>query len=117
MFNVGLDGITPQHGAIPVKAENNWWGLRATAARRPTPARRSRRRTNPPFPENPVNGAAGRRRHGHVSSDAVDFFPFRNGSQSDPNTGEFAVFDAPGPVNDAAPTVTLDDRQARPTTR
>jgi len=39
--------------------------------------------------------------------DAVDFRPFRSGIQSDPNTGEFAIADVPGPVNDAAPTVTL----------
>src|SRR5262249_39443506 len=41
------------------------------------------------------------------TSDAVDFYPYRNGFQSDPNTGEFIVYDAPGRVNDNAPSVTI----------
>ena len=101
VFNVGLDGTTA-NTAVPVTAENNWWGLRA----------RHQRRNNgpgdladhqPADPGEPGQRHAGRRRPGDTS-DAVDFFPFRNGPQSDPQTGEFAVIDVPGPVNDAAPT-------------
>jgi len=56
VFNAQLDGAAA-NTAAPVKAENNWWGLRYTAvttnagpAISPT--------TNPPNPENPVNGTA-----------------------------------------------------------
>lgn len=104
VYNAQLDGTTA-NTAVPVKAENNWWGLRVTSvtanagpAISPT--------TNPPAPENPVNGAAVADGAG-TSSDAVDFFPFRDGFQSDPTSGEFPVLDVPGPVNDLAPTVTL----------
>ena len=51
--------------------------------------------TNPPIPENPVNGAPTPDGSG-TTSDAVDFFPYRNGSQSDPNSGQWPVSDAPG---------------------
>ena len=72
----------------------------------PTPARRSRRRPTRPLPENPVNGTATPTARA-TTSNSVDFFPYRNGPQSDPNTGEFPVLTAPIPVNDAAPTVDL----------
>src|SRR5262249_27261094 len=112
VFNVGLDGTTA-NTTTPVKAENNWWGLRTSAvttntgpaispvntATPPVP-------TNPPAPENPVHGTAIADGTG-TTSDAVDFFPYRNGFQSDPNTGEYPVFDVPGPVNDNAPSVTI----------
>jgi hypothetical protein len=104
VFNVQLDGTTA-NTAVPVKAENNWWGLRTGAlATNPGPAISPT--TNPTPPENPVNGTAIPDGTG-TTSDAVDFFPFRNGFQSDPNTGEFPVIDVPGPMNDTAPTVTI----------
>ena len=55
--------------------------------------------TNPPYPENPVNGAPTARRLDRL----VDFLPFRSGPQGDPNTGQFPVVPAPIPVSDAAP--------------
>ena len=108
VFNVGLDGTTA-NTATPVRAENNWWGLRGTAAggTNPPPPNTGPAispTTNPPIPENPVNGTGVVDGQG-TTSDAVDFFPFRNGPQSDPLTGEYPVFDVPGPVNDSAPSV------------
>ena len=109
VFNVQLDGTTA-NTAVPVKAENNWWGLRTGAvAANAGPAISPT--TNPPAPENPVNGAAIADGTGNTS-DAVDFFPFRNGFQSDPNTGEFPVLDVPGPVNDARADGDARHRQA-----
>lgn len=103
-YNVGLDGTTP-NAANPLGAIENWWGLAVNAttgnagpAISPT--------TNPKYQENPVNGTAEADGSG-TTSNTVDFFPFRNGSQSDPNTGEFPVVYAPLPVNDAAPTIGL----------
>lgn len=104
VFNAGLDGTTP-NTAVPANAENNWWGLRASGNPTNTGPAISPT-TNPPVPENPVNGAAIADGEG-TTSDAVDFFPFRNGYQSDPDSGEFPVIDAPLPINDAAPTVSL----------
>ena len=42
VFNAQLDGTTA-NTAVPVQAENNWWGLRANATDQPR-SRRSRRR-------------------------------------------------------------------------
>ena len=56
VFNVGLDGLTPATGTSQVKAENNWWGLRGSANPTNTGPAISPT-TNPPTPENPVNGA------------------------------------------------------------
>ena len=110
VFNVGLDGVTP-NTAVPVRAENNWWGLRpASAGGGANNGPAISPTTNPPIPENPVNGAAAA--DPSLGSDTVDFFPFRNGPQSDPNTGEFAVYDAPGVVNDTVPTVGLTTDKA-----
>jgi hypothetical protein len=68
--------------------------------------------SNPPFPENPVNGAAVPDGAGTTSS-TVDFFPYRNGAQADPASGQFVVFDAPRPVDDAAPTLALVSDRAQ----
>src|SRR3954470_3423261 len=99
------DGTRDANTAVPVKAENNWWGLGPFNAINNGPAI-APTTSNPPPPENPVNGAPVSDGAG-TTSDAVDFFPFRNGVQSEPNSGEFPVFDVPGPVDDAGPTVTL----------
>jgi hypothetical protein len=104
VITLNLDGTTA-NTTVPVKAENNWWGLRTgTVTTNAGPAISPT--TNPPSPENPVNGTAIADGTG-TTSDAVDFFPYRNGFQSDPQTGEFVNPDVPGPVNDMAPTVTL----------
>ena len=55
--------------------------------------------TNPPYPENPVNGAPAPDGAG-VTSTAVDFWPYRSGPQGDPNTGQHGVMPAPIPVDD-----------------
>jgi len=105
VYNAQLDGTTA-NTAVPVNAVNNWWGLRTGNVTTGNPGPVISPTTNPPAPENPVNGTAipdGTA----TTSDAVDFFPFRNGFQSDPNTGEFPVLDVPGPVNDSAPSVTI----------
>jgi hypothetical protein len=108
VYNVQLDGVTA-NTAVPVKAENNWWGLRTGNVTTGNPGPAISPTTNPPVPENPVNGTAVPDSVTPASntSDAVDFFPFRNGFQSDPNTGEYPVIDVPGPVNDSAPSVTI----------
>ena len=110
--NQQLDGTTA--AATAMTAENNWWGLRFTGvtnnvgpAISPT--------TNPQVPENPVNGAP-IADPACVSTDgtpvnnstAVDFCPFRNGTQGDPNTGQWPVVNAPLPISDARPTVDVD---------
>ena len=107
VFNAQLDGATA-NTAVPVRAENNWWGLRA--ATRPTntgPAISPT--TNPPVPENPVNGAACRRpaRLGRGRLRAVPRRPAvgPDHAASSPSTTR------PGPVNDTAPTVGVCDRQ------
>ena len=110
--NQELDGTTP--AATPMAAENNWWGLRFTSvtnnvgpAISPT--------SNPPVPENPVNGTpvadpacVATTGAAVDNSTAVDFCPFRNGTQGDPNTGQWPVVNAPLPVSDAGPTVEID---------
>ncbi|WP_028057522.1 right-handed parallel beta-helix repeat-containing protein [Candidatus Solirubrobacter pratensis] len=104
VFNAKLDGTTANTD-VPVKAENNWWGLRFGAVTaNPGPAISPA--TNPPVPENPVNGAGVADGTG-TSSDAVDFFPYRNGFQSDPDSGELPTVDAPLPVSDAPPSISL----------
>ena len=110
-INVELDGTTP-NTATPFAAENNWWGLRSTAVTPPNAGPAISPTTNPPFPENPVNGAGVPDGTG-TTSNTVDFFPYRNGSQADPDSGQFVVFDAPRPVDDAAPTVSLSSDRAQ----
>jgi hypothetical protein len=117
VYNVALDGTTP-NTALPVIAQNNWWGLRYTSATsNPGPAISPL--SNPPVPENPVNGspvvdATCLPTTGPAvpNSDTVNFCPFRNGPQSDPTSGEYPVVDGPIPVNDASPTVSLVSDQA-----
>jgi hypothetical protein len=123
-LNVQLDGTTPATGnvnASPTQnltnllvAENNWWGLYDTAATNPGPAISPT--TNPNAQENPVNGTATvETATGGTTSNAVDFYPYRNGSQGNPDTGQFPVLTAPIPISDAAPTVGLSvNPSARP---
>lgn len=103
IFNVGLDGVTPNTDDR-VLAENNWWGLRTNAPSNPGPAISPT--TNPALQENPVNGAPVAD-GALLSSNAVDFIPFRNGNQADPDNGQLPVVYAPLPVSDFGPAVTL----------
>ena len=81
-YNVELDGVTPNE-SVPLNAENNWWGLRPGAGGTlPNPGPAISPTSNPPFPENPVNGFALADGAG-TSSTAVDFFPHRSGAQGD----------------------------------
>ena len=110
--NQELDGSTP--AATPLSAENNWWGLRYTTvtnnvgpAISPT--------SNPPVPENPVNGTpvadptcVSTNGTAVDNSTAVDFCPFRNGTQADPTTGQWPIVNAPLPVADERPSVELE---------
>ena len=108
VINLQLDGSTTST-APRVSAENVWWGLRPSPTSNPGPAISPT--TNPPAPENPVNGATVVEAEG-TNSTAVDFLPYRNGSQGDPNTGEHPVLDAPIPVSDAPPAVELTTDKA-----
>ncbi len=99
VFNVAADGTTA-NAAVPVTATEDWWGLNGFAAANPGPAISPT--VNPPYQENPVNGTAAA-----GGSNAVHFQPFRDGSEADPQTGEWPVIYAPLPVDDAAPTISL----------
>src|SRR4051794_28076336 len=93
VLNLQSDGSTA-NTTTPVAAEDNWWGLWAMSPFNSGPAVSPA--VNPNQPENPVNGNPTVDSAGGESSDAVDFFPYRAGTQSDPNTGEWPVVDAPG---------------------
>ncbi len=116
VMNVAADGTTavtgnPNSGELAsqgnlLKAEGNWWGLRFNSLTNPGPAISPT--TNPQTPENPVNGTATLETvSGGTTSNAVDFFPYRSGPQSDPTNGQLPVLTAPIPVDDAAPSVSL----------
>jgi hypothetical protein len=112
VLNAAADGSGD--AANPFMAENNWWGLCSPVGNNrcngEPPGNTQPANTgpdvsptfNPPYPENGVNGAPSA-----DGSTAVDFMPFRNGPQSDPNTGQFPVVPAPIAVSDAAPAVTV----------
>ena len=116
--NLLADGTSAQ--TTQMKAENNWWGLNyyrggatgAGQAVNPGPAVSPA--ANPPIPENPVNGTAVSDPvlTSLLTSSAVDFVPFRDGPQSAADSGEYVVYNAPGPVSDAAPTVSLGNVSA-----
>ena len=99
IFNVKADGQSA-NATTPVTATGDWWGLAVKATSNPGPAVSPT--TNPPYQENPVNGTPG-----PEGSDAVHFMPYRNGSESDPDAGEWPVIYAPLPVDDTAPTISL----------
>jgi len=104
-YGVLADGATPT-----VAAEDNWWGLWATAPANGGP--QISPPSNPNAPENPVNGQPTADAAGGMTSTAVDFYPYRSGSQSDPNAGEWPVVNAPGAAGDADPTVALTSDRA-----
>jgi hypothetical protein len=109
-INVAADGTTANSGVGNVfRAENNWWGLRITAPAdpaNPNPGPLVSPTNNPIWPENPVNGTSVNDATvpAAKTSSAVDFYPYRNGVQSDPDSGQYAVADAGMPVDDAPPT-------------
>ena len=123
-LNVQLDGTTAATGSVNASptqslgnllvAENNWWGLYDTATTNPGPAISPT--TNPNAQENGVNGTATvETATGATTSNAVDFYPYRNGSQGNQDTGQFPILTAPIPISDAAPTVGLSvNPSARP---
>lgn len=88
-----------------LKAEDNWWGVRNIGTLTVTPPPEINPTINPPTPENPVNGAsAADEISGATTSNAVDYFPYRSGPQSDPTTGAWPVLTAPLNVVDNAPS-------------
>jgi hypothetical protein len=128
-INVTADGSTPQVGyPVPIvarppgapnnyvipgygpllRAEGNWWGLRYNSTANPGPAISPT--TNPQVPENPVNGVSApdtTDAAGPVTSNAVDYYPYRDGPQANPTSGEYPVLSAPIPMDDAAPNIAL----------
>jgi hypothetical protein len=117
VYNVQLDGATADT-ANRISATNDWWGLRYTGATTNSGPAISPV-TNPQVPENPVNGApvadatcVDTLGAPVFNSDAVNFCPFRNGSQADPDTGEYPVVDAPLPVDDTGPSISLSSDHA-----
>jgi hypothetical protein len=113
VFNAGLDGVTA-NAATPVLAEQNWWGLRPNQDRTATAKNNGPAispTVNPSIYENPVNGAPLADGAGTAST-AVDFFPFRNGDQGDPDAGQWPVVYAPLPVADAGPSVEFSTDKA-----
>jgi hypothetical protein len=99
VINLNAAGDAPAT-ATPVEALDDWWGLWTEATANTGPAVSPT--VNPFAQENPVNGTAN-----SEGSDAVHFMPFRNGSESDPDAGEWPVIYAPLPVDDAPPTISL----------
>jgi hypothetical protein len=112
ILNVAADGTAD--AAAPMSALNNWWGLWSPVGSnppQPTPPNDGPEVspvTNPPYPENPVNGAPAA-----DGSSTVAFTPFRGGPQGDPNTGQFPVVPAPIPVADTAPELTVSPERAK----
>jgi hypothetical protein len=105
VLNTTSDGLG-NNSAVPVQAQNDWWGLRTGAVTLPTPgpavwpdtAAPSATTYNPPLPENPVNGNPlpnAACPPGVSDSDSVAFCPYRSSTQSDQLGGEFPIADAP----------------------
>ena len=103
------DGTTPN--TTPVTATNDWWGLRTGSVSLPNPGPAvwpdivspPATTSNPPVPENPVNGSpvADPACPGGVSdSSAVTFCPYRDSDQPDSVNGELPIPDAPGPATE-----------------
>ena len=93
VLNLAADGTTtvtgnPNAGEFAnngnlLKAENNWWGVRNLGTLPVTPPPPISPTTNPPVPENPVNGTAtAETATGGTTSNSVDFFPYRSPARS-----------------------------------
>ena len=112
VLNTTLDGLN-NNTATPVAAQNDWWGLRTGLVTLPTPGPAVWANTtapggtsNPPVPENPVNGtpvADAACPAGVSNSDAVQFCPYRSSTQSDSVGGEHPIPQAPIAQTDPAP--------------
>ena len=109
VLNTTSDGTTPN--TTPVTATNDWWGLRTGSVSLPNPGPAvwpdivspPATTSNPPVPENPVNGSpvADPACPGGVSdSSAVTFCPYRDSDQADSVNGELPIPDAPGPATE-----------------
>ena len=125
VLNTTLDGLN-NNTAVPVAAQNNYWGLRVGSSSAPiplpTPGPAVWPNTtspggtfNPPIPENPVNGtplADANCPAGVMDSDSVTFCPYRSSTQSDTVGGEWPILQAPiaqtDPPNCTAGPVQLD---------
>jgi hypothetical protein len=116
VLNLAADGTTTLTGNVNaneqanagnlLKAEGNWWGVRNTGILTTTPPPAIAPTTNPPAPENPVNGTSVVETESQgTTSNSVDYFPYRSGPQSDPSNGALPILSAPIPVDDAAPTL------------
>jgi hypothetical protein len=114
IINVTADGTTA-NAAVPVDATNNFWGITnapdsANTGPDVSPSTLPPAPTAPPNPPpnplpvevSPVNGEP----DGTFGSDAVHFEPYRSGNEAD-SDGKWPTSEAPLPVADAAPTVTL----------
>jgi hypothetical protein len=114
ILNAGPDDSSEPASRLP--AEHNWWGLRSPrGGNQPQPVNTGPAISpviNPPYPENPVNGAPVAD-EGGVTSTAVDFFPYRNGPQSEPNSGQWPILTAPMPVDDSGPAVSVRPERPR----
>lgn len=100
LVNNQLDGTTA-NTAVPATATNNFWGYPGTSNASNTGPAVSPV-TLPILPSNPVNGVT----DVTFGSDAVHFLPYRSGNLGDSN-GYWPIQDAPLPVADTAPTVSL----------
>ncbi|HXJ66384.1 MAG TPA: M14 family zinc carboxypeptidase, partial [Actinomycetota bacterium] len=105
VLNTTSNGLA-NNTAVPVQAQDDWWGLRTGAVTLPTPGPAVWSNTtapsattyNPPLPENPVNGSPVPNAAcpaGVSDSDSVAFCPYRSSTQSDEVGGEFPIADAP----------------------
>lgn len=118
VYNVGLNGTTA-NTTTPVNAENNYWGNRVDSLASSNTGPPVSPTVNPYYQQSAVNGGATvdptcvSSTGGTVSgSDSVDFCPFRNGNQADPNLGQLPVAYAPLPVSDSGPAVDLSSNGA-----
>lgn len=101
IVNSEIDGVDP-NVTEPVDASDNFWGYTGSIGSSNTGPAVSPT-VNPARPSNPVNGAV----DVTFGSDAVHFLPYRAGTMADTENGYWPVQDAPIPVADAGPSVTL----------
>ena len=104
VFNAQLDG-TAANNAVPIRAENNWWGLRGQRDDQP----RSRDRAD----DQPAGaGEPGQRPQAAAGSDAVDFCRSATARSPIRSAASSPIYNVPGPVNDTAPTVGVSTDKA-----
>lgn len=101
IVNREIDGVDA-NVAEPVDASDNYWGYTGAIGSTNTGPAVSPL-VNPARPSNPVNGTV----DVTFGSDAVHFLPYRAGTMADTENGYWPIQDAPIPVADAGPAVTL----------